>query len=237
MTGPLLAKLAQLSGLLCLADFRPPFADMGAQEKEMQTVKKKIVLGILPALLIAALFMTNAYADDSDGIAAYAATYQDEDIPIGSSSQVMMVGEVEPTIMSVTMPTYVPFHIGRSVQGDNKVISPRITVTNHSSIPVSLDVVYTAIDLSKLPGTTWCPGPDVGENQVAVGFQMETFANQTPTSLEGTKWLLENAAQDINVMSLGAYDSSVMYVVGTLGSAVPENTSFSVIPTFVVRPA
>ena len=148
-----------------------------------------------------------------------------------------MVGVVEPTIMSVTMPTYVPFHISRSVQGENKVISPRITVTNNSSIPVSLDVVYTSVDLSRLQGTTWSNGPYIGENQVAVGFQPETLLNQMPTTLDQTKWLLENTAQDINIMTLGAYDSSAMYVVGTLGAAVPENYSFSVVPTFVVRQA
>ena len=38
-------------------------------------------------------------------------------------------------------------------------------------------------------------------------------------------------------MSLNAYGNSTMYVVGTLGAAVPENNSFSVIPTFVVRQA
>ena len=35
-------------------------------------------------------------------------------------------------------------------------------------------------------------------------------------------------------MSRNAYGSGTMYVVGTLGDTVPENNSFSVIPTFVV---
>lgn len=157
------------------------------------------------------------------------------DIPIGASGDMVMVGTVEPTIMSVTMPTYVPFHIARGVQGDNKVISPRITVTNNSSVPVSLDVSYTRVDLSKLPGTTWNNGQYVGNNQIAIGFQPETTVDQMPTSLAGTKWLQANAYQNVNVMSLSAYGKSTMYVVGTLGSAVPENNTFSVIPTFVVR--
>ncbi len=199
---------------------------------------KKLFFSILPVMLVAALFMTSAYAAGSDGAVPYAAgAYQSEDVPIGSSNEVLMVGTVEPTIMSVTMPTYVPFHIARSVQGENKVISPRITVTNNSSVPVSLDVIYTSVDLSKLQGTTWNNGQYVGENQIAIGFQLETLTNQMPTSFDGTKWLWANTQQDLNVMSLGAYDNSTMYVVGTLGSGVPENNTFSVIPTFIVRQA
>ena len=117
------------------------------------------------------------------------------------------------------------------------MISPRITVTNNSSVPVSLEVSYTRVDLSKLPGTTWNNGQYVGNNQIAIGFQPETTVNQMPTSLAGTKWLQANVFQNVNVMSLSAYGESAMYVVGTLGSAVPENNTFSVIPTFVVRQA
>ena len=199
---------------------------------------KKLFFSILPVMLVAALLMTSAYAAGPDGAVPYAAgAYQSEDVPIGSSNEVLMVGTVEPTIMSVTMPTYVPFHIARSVQGENKVISPRITVTNNSSVPVSLDVIYTSVDLSKLQGTTWNNGQYVGENQIAIGFQLETLTNQMPTSFDVTKWLWANTQQDLNVMSLVAYDNSTMYVVGTLGSGVPENNTFSVIPTFIVRQA
>ena len=182
---------------------------------------KKLFFSILPVMLVAALLMTSAYAAGPDGAVPYAAgAYQSEDVPIGSSNEVLMVGTVEPTIMSV-----------------NKVISPRITVTNNSSVPVSLDVIYTSVDLSKLQGTTWNNGQYVGENQIAIGFQLETLTNQMPTSFDGTKWLWANTQQDLNVMSLGAYDNSTMYVVGTLGSGVPENNTFSVIPTFIVRQA
>lgn len=194
-------------------------------------MKTKSIFRLLPVLLIGALLVTSAYgADLPIGASSM-------DIPIGASGDMVMVGTVEPTIMSVTMPTYVPFHIARAVQGDNKVISPRITVTNNSSVPVSLDVSYTRVDLSKLPGTTWNNGQYVGNNQIAIGFQPETTVNQMPTSLAGTKWLQANVYQNVNVMSLSAYGESTMYVVGTLGSAVPENNTFSVIPTFVVRQA
>ena len=194
-------------------------------------MKTKSTFRLLPIVLIGALLVTRAYGADLPIGAS------NMDIPIGASGDMVMVGTVEPTIMSVTMPTYVPFHIARAVQGDNKVISPRITVTNNSSVPVSLEVSYTRVDLSKLPGTTWNNGQYVGNNQIAIGFQPETTVNQMPTSLAGTKWLQANVFQNVNVMSLSAYGESAMYVVGTLGSAVPENNTFSVIPTFVVRQA
>ena len=62
------------------------------------------------------------------------------------------------------------------------------------------------------------------------------MANQMPTSLDGTKWLRANSSDTINITSISALDSSIMYVVGTLGVAVPEN-AFTVTPTFVVRQA
>ena len=110
-------------------------------------------------------------------------------------------------------------------------------MTNNSSVPVALDVTYTSVDLSKLPGAAWGIGPNVASNEIAIGFQLETLVNQMPTTLNQTTWLQANTQQNINVMSLNAYGSGTMYVVGTLGDAVPENNSFSVIPTFVVRQA
>lgn len=183
---------------------------------------------LLAVVLAASLFVTAAYA---------AGSYQSEDVPIGSSNEVLMVGTVTPSVMSVTMPTYVPFHVSRSIDGANKVISPRITVTNNSSVPVSLDVVYTSVDLSKLKGAAWGIGPNVAPNEIAIGFQPEVLANQMPTTLSQTVWLQANRQQNANIMSLNAYGSGAMYVVGALGSAVPENSSFSVVPTFVVRQA
>ncbi|MDE7262815.1 MAG: hypothetical protein K2N78_12260 [Oscillospiraceae bacterium] len=189
---------------------------------------KRKLSAFLAAILVVGLFVTGADASNS---------YQSGDIPIGSSNDVIMVGTIVPSIMSVTMPTYVPFHVSRTLEGDNKVISPRITMTNNSDVPVSLDVVYTSVDLSNLQGTTWAAGPNVGENQIAIGFQKETQLNQMPTTLNQTIWLKANTSDNISVMSLGAYGSDTMYVVGALGSAVPQNNTFTVIPTFVVRPA
>lgn len=191
-------------------------------------MKRKLFSAILVVALSLSLFATAAYASNG---------YQSGDVPIGSSNEVLMVGTVMPSVMSVTMPTYVPFHVSRTIEGDNKVISPRITVTNNSSVPVSLDVVYTSVDLSKLQGAVWGTGPNVAPNEIAIGFQPETLANQMPTTLGRTTWLQANIQDNLSVLSLNAYGSSSMYVVGTLGDDVPENNSFSVIPTFVVRQA
>ena len=191
-------------------------------------MKRTRLFSLFAAILMAAL---------STAGAAAVGCYQDKIIPIGSSSEVLMVGDIEPTVMSVTVPSYVPFHISRSIAGENKVVSPRITMTSHSSVPVRVDVVYTKVDLGGLKGTTWGSSQNVGSNQVAIGFQAETIANQMPTSLEQTKWLLANTDQSLNIANLNPYGSSVLYVTGTLGAAVPEDSSFTVTPTFVVSKA
>lgn len=191
-------------------------------------MKRNRYFQLLAVLLAATLLSVNVFA---------AGSYQDKDLPLGSSSEVLMVGEIEPTLMSVTVPSYVPFHISRSVEGENKVISPRVTITSHSGVPVAVDVAYTSVDLSGLKGTTWSSGQNVGTNQIAIGFQPETLSNQLPTSLDNTKWLQANTWQNLNLTNLNPYGSSTLYVVGTLGSAVPEDSSFTVTPTFVIRKA
>lgn len=191
-------------------------------------MKHKRFLSFLTVVLAAALFSASAFA---------AGSYQDKDLPLGSSSEVLMVGEIEPTLMSVTIPSYVPFHISRSVEGENKVISPRVTILSHSGVPVNVDVAYTTVNLNGLKGTTWSDGQNVGENQIAIGFQPETLSNQLPTTLGQTKWLQANSPQYLNLTSLNPYGSSTLYVVGTLGAAVPEDSSFTVTPIFVVSTA
>ncbi len=191
-------------------------------------MKHKRFLSFLTVVLATALFSASAFA---------AGSYQDKDLPLGSSSEVLMVGEIEPTLMSVTIPSYVPFHISRSVEGENKVISPRVTILSHSGVPVNVDVAYTTVNLNGLKGTTWSDGQNVGENQIAIGFQPETLSNQLPTTLGQTKWLQANSPQYLNLTSLNPYGSSTLYVVGTLGAAVPEDSSFTVTPIFVVSKA
>ena len=70
-------------------------------------MKQKQFLSFLAVVLVAILFSTSAFA---------AGSYQEKDLPLGASSEVLMVGEIEPTLMSVTIPSYVPFHISRSVE-------------------------------------------------------------------------------------------------------------------------
>ena len=191
-------------------------------------MKQKQFLSFLAVVLGAVLFSPRAWA---------AGSYQETDLPLGASREVLMGGEIEPTLMSVTIPSYVPFHISRSVEGDNKVISPRVVITSHSGVPVNIDVAYTTVNLNGLKGTTWSDSQYVGENQVAIGFQPETLSNQLPTTLDQTKWLQANSPQYLNLTSLNPYGTSTLYVVGTLGAAVPEDSSFTVTPIFVVSKA
>lgn len=156
-----------------------------------------------------------------------------QDIPIGSSSSMEMIGTIEPTIMSVTMPTFVPFNISNSVTGQNKVISPRVNVINNSSIPVKIDVIYTKVDLSKMPDVSWSDTGTVNSDQIAIGFKKANDANP-PTDLSQAKWLKANQSQDTNVLILNSTEAGAMYVVGTLGANVSENATFSVIPSFIV---
>lgn len=79
--------------------------------------KRNIILQF--ALAASLLFSTVTYA---------ATASSPKDIPVGSSGQMEMVGTIEPTILSVTMPSFVPFNISNSLQSQNKVISPRINV-------------------------------------------------------------------------------------------------------------
>lgn len=163
-----------------------------------------------------------------------AETTTTKDIPIGTSSVIEMIGTIEPTIMSVTMPSFVPFNISNSVAGQNKVISPRITVVNNSTVPLKVDVTYANVDMSKMNKTTWSDNGTVSDNQIAIGFKQETTLNQSPADLMQAKWLVANKAQDTNVLILNSNQTGAMYVVGTMGSKVAENSTFSVIPTFVV---
>lgn len=161
-----------------------------------------------------------------------------QDIPIGASGEssalIEMIGTIEPTIMSVTMPTFVPFHISNSISGQNKVLSPRIEMTNNSTVPVKINVTYAQVDLSELKNTTWSDNGTVKENQIAIGFKEETTFNEQPTELSSAKWLSSNKAQNSNILILDSNQKGAVYVVGTLGTKVSENSTFSVIPTLIV---
>ena len=189
-------------------------------------MKHKRIPALLLVILTVGMLAVHAHASEN---------YQTANVPIGSSNEVVMAGDIQPTLMSVTIPTYVPFTVSRALEGTNKVISPRITMSNRSGIPVSVNVSYARINLSNLQGTTWSSTGNVGPNQISIGFQPEVTENQMPVSLSQPQWLADGA-QSLNISNLYAYGSSTIYVVGTLGDAVPGEGSFTVIPTFVVSP-
>ena len=185
--------------------------------------KKQLFLQLV--LMVSLLFSTVSYAADADS---------SRDIPIGGSGQMEMVGNIEPTILSVTMPTFVPFNISNSLSTQNKVISPRIKMKNNSNIPVRIDVAYTKVDLSKLKNVSWSDTGTVNANQIAIGLKQEEALDEMPTSLSQTRWLKSNQQQDMNVLMLGANQEDALYVVGTLGQNVSDSGTFNVTPTFVV---
>lgn len=186
---------------------------------------KKNVKCISIALTATLLFSSFAFA---------AETKTSKDIPVGSSSQMEMVGTIEPTILSATMPSFVPFNISNSISTQNKVVSPRINIKNNSNIPIQIDVAYTSVDLTKMKNTTWSDNGVVDDNQIAIGFKEEEILNQMPEDLSHARWLAANEEQDMNVMILDSNQDGAMYVVGTLGALVSESATFNVTPTFVV---
>lgn len=183
----------------------------------------KILSFVLSASL---LFSSSAFA---------AETMASKDIPIGSSGQMEMIGTIEPTILSVTMPSFVPFNISNSLSTQNKVISPRINVSNNSNIPIQVDVAYTSVDMTKMRNTTWSDNGEVNDNQIAIGFKQEERLNEMPADLLNTKWLAANKHQNMNVLILDANQQDAMYVVGTIGALVSGSTTFNVTPTLIVR--
>lgn len=186
---------------------------------------KKKALFLQLALTASLLFSTTAHAAEITST---------RDIPVGGSGQMEMVGTIEPTILSVTMPTFVPFNLSSSLSTQNKVISPRINVKNNSNLPVQVDVAYTAVDMSKMPNVEWSDDGSVKPNQIAIGLKQEGADGEMPTDLAHARWLKKNTAQDMNVMILDANQEGAMYVVGTLGQEVSESATFNVTPTFVV---
>ncbi len=186
---------------------------------------KKKTLFLQLALAASLLFSTVSYA---------AAPETSRDIPVGGSGQMEMIGTIEPTILSVTMPTFVPFNISNSLTTQNKVISPRIRMKNNSNIPVRVDVAYTKVDLSKLNHVEWSNTGTVNDNQIAIGLKQEETKDEMPTSLAQARWLKANVSQDMNVLILNANQEDALYVVGTLGQNVSDSGTFNVTPTFVV---
>ena len=188
--------------------------------------KKNMFLQLaLAATLFVSALSTTAHAADATTT---------RDIPVGGSGQIEMVGTIEPTILSVTMPTNVPFNISNTISTQNKVISPRINVKNNSNVPVQIDVVRTDINISNLRNTTWSSNGSVGSNQIAIGLKQEETKDEMPTTLSNARWLKQYQSSPMNVMILNSNQEGAMYVVGTLGENVSESATFNVTPTFVV---
>ena len=186
---------------------------------------KKKTLFLSLVLAASMLFPNVSYAADASST---------RDIPVGGSGQMEMVGTVEPTILSVTMPTFVPFNISSSLSTQNKVISPRINMKNNSNVPVRVDVTYTKVDLSKLNNVSWSDTGTVGPDQIAIGLKQEETKNEMPKTLTQARWLKANQKQDMNVLILDSNQDGALYVVGTMGDGVSDNGTFNVTPTFVV---
>lgn len=186
--------------------------------------KKSVFLQLFLAATM--LFSTAAYA---------AEVTSTRDIPLGGSGQMEMVGTIEPTILSVTMPTFVPFNISNSLSTQNKVISPRINVKNNSNVPVEVNVAYTKVNLDNLKNTTWSSDGTVDANQIAIGLKKESAENEMPEDLAHTRWLQDGDNGNMNVLILDSNQEGAMYVVGTLGQNVSESATFNVTPTFVVK--
>lgn len=167
----------------------------------------------------------------------FAGEIKTKDIPVGSSGKIQMTGTIEPTILSVTMPSYIPFNISNSVPTVNKAISPRINIKNHSSIPVEIDIVQTYVDLSEMTKTTWSDTGLVSDNQIAIGFKKEDQQNVMPSDLYNVRWLAANKAQAVNILNLDSNGEGAIYVVSAMGDMVTEQATFHVTPTFVVNRA
>ncbi len=185
---------------------------------------KKKTLFLQFALAASLLFSTAAYAAEKASV---------RDIPIGGSGQMQMVGTIEPTLLSVTMPTFVPFDISNSLSTQNKVVSPKINVKNNSNVPVQVDVAYANVDISNLKNTTCSDDGIVKANQIAIGLKEED-GDKLPEDLSHVRWLQANKEQNTNVLILDGNQNGTLYVVGTLGEKVSESGTFNVTPTFVV---
>jgi len=188
-------------------------------------MKGKFIRSVCMSVVAVCVLLTSSFA---------APSYQEKNIAIGSSSEITMVGTIAPRIMSVTMPTYIPFDVSTSVEGQNKVVSPRINVINNSNVPVSINVNYTRVDLNQVRGARWSnDGSSVGSNEIAIGFQEELVENEAPTTLNNTKWL-SSGFQNSNLTTLSPLGHSYLYVVGNLGNSVNDGV-ITVVPTLVAK--
>lgn len=166
-------------------------------------------------------------------LSIHASEYNEKNIPIGKSNPVYMFGTIQQTIMSVTMPSTVPFDISKSISADNKVLSPKITIKNKSNVPVAISIGNATVDVSKLKGTTWVSKAEVGNKEIAIGLKN---GEQESETLDGSYWI-KSGVNNAEIMTISANATSSTYVVGAIGKDVPEevDSTFSVTPIFMVK--
>ena len=181
-------------------------------------------LSFCTSIALVALLMPHALAIPAIGNV--------EDIPVGSSGiEVEMQGQLAPSIISLTMPTSIYFDMNSQLEGENKVLSPAITIDNNSYADVTISVINTTVDLSNLDNVTWGNGGVTADNEIAIGLSVTPTA---PTDLNSTQWLRSNDLN--NPMTLCLIDSftdEIFYVAGNLGSSVNSSSTFTVSTTFI----
>ena len=155
-----------------------------------------------------------------------------EDIPVGQSGiNIEMQGQLAPSIISLTMPTSIYFDMNSQIEGENKVLSPEIVIDNNSYSDVTISVMNTQIDLTKLDGVEWGNGGVTNDNEIAVGLSVTPTA---PTTLESAQWLRQNDMNNPMVLCLiDSFMDESFYVVGNLGSGVNSSSTFTVSTTFM----
>ncbi len=170
----------------------------------------------------------------------YASNYNSVDVTVGEGREMTMIGSVLPSIVSVTIPTTVPFDMSKNLSGENKAVSPVVPFRNNSASTLYVSIRQTTIDISKFPGTAWSDDGVVYENDnsIAVGFMRVTSDSALrPTDIEDNKttWLIKGAFSQ-GLVEIPKNSSKFTYVVGKIGKSVPETggTNFTVVPTFVV---
>lgn len=187
------------------------------------------------ALILSLCVMIGMAAPVFAAVGAYDTAFVDSgDVNINAENgnDVELRGNIVPTILSVTMPSYIPFDMSKTLPTENKVVSPRITVSNHSAAPVTVYVDNTKINLKEIPGAFWQTSRYTYDKGIAIGFTENAVASSLDDGL--VKWL-QDGKQHTDLTRVYPNSSSALYVAGSLGYSVPETGAFSVVATMVAR--
>lgn len=156
----------------------------------------------------------------------------DVNINAENGNDVELRGNIVPTILSVTMPSFIPFDLSKTLPTENKVVSPRIEVRNNSAAPVVIYVDNTKIDLRAIPGAFWQTNRYTYNKGIAIGFT-EHYASSTLD--DGVVKWLQDGKQHTELTRVYPNSANALYVAGSLGNLVPETGTFSVVATLVAR--